>query len=297
MDENEEIQDEIVNDDEQYSEESNQSLEAIQSYFEEDEEVQAEEETAIQQKEESAEKMLVVDDALIQQFPTLSGLKGKPIIEIAKSYDSLTREYTKLKQTKVKVEEEKEQDDEDLDEAMPDPYDDPKGFEKWIKGETEKSKKIALDEFNQQMLDKEQLKLQEQEIGAKAVQYQNEIKLELSKHIPNNITPEEAIDFFVKENKDTLLDPNGKLKESTTKFFIENRDLFINMVAKTVINAVKSNNYEHDVKNRAFEIAKKGLQRKTTGVLGHTEAQRISADLSDNDILVQQLYELNQNND
>ena len=259
----------------------------------EDEAEEADSEPVKPEAEEEP-KELLIDDSLIEQYPTLAGLKGKPLIEVAKSYDNLEREYSKtknelaeaLKKQKDEVEEaELEQQDE-----MPDPYDDPEGFRKWIEGQTTKEpvdiQKLIDEKLQEVKAKEEEERLKAEKLKADSEKFQNYVLSEITKGIPGS-NAGKLIDAYIDANKSELLE-NGQMKPEIQAAFAKNPDLLV----KNVVNFAKLNDNSL-TRAEAYEIARDGLRKKPTGNLTHKSVAYSAEGLSEDDLLVQQIIDLN----
>lgn len=88
----------------------------------------------------------IINDEMIQQFPTLKMYRGKPLLDLPKAYHNITLAYAenqrKLKQL------EKEQAKQKLPDLskVPDPINEPEKFQSWLVEDRERIRQEALSE-------------------------------------------------------------------------------------------------------------------------------------------------------
>lgn len=83
-------------------------------------------------------EMPVIDDEIIQKYPTLKSYKGRPITEIAHAYDATVRQLNKISQRLKKKDIPKLED-------MPDPYQNPDEAQQWLNN---RDKQMKEDDFD-----------------------------------------------------------------------------------------------------------------------------------------------------
>ena len=110
-----------------------------------------------------------------------------------------------------------------------------------------------------------------------------------------NVDPQEAINFFVKSNAKSLMNEDGSIKEKTMQTFQENIPLFIETVASFAKNALSEGRAKQSIKDEAYKIAQKGLGKKPIGELSGSGIQIREEEVSEDQKLASELYEMNVN--
>ena len=118
-------------------------LHPVQEQIEESQEVIQETKEEVQTKEVG-----IIDDEMIQQFPTLKMYRGKSLLDIPKAYHNLTLAYAEDHRRLKQIEKEQAKKLPDIS-TIPDPVEKPEEHRKWLEDYTERVRKEALESVPQ----------------------------------------------------------------------------------------------------------------------------------------------------
>ena len=224
----------------------------------------------------------VITDELIEQFPTLAGLKGKKVEDVFKSYDSLSREYTKLNQ-EVKGKETKDKEPEVI-EAKEFLELTPKEQSDYIKG---LAKEVAEQMMTEKEKDLEPMKEVVRERQEKALMDS------ISDGLPEGVEPKDALEAWKEANKDIIFKDGQPNTE-----FIDTYDKHPQKLINEVISLAKLQFYEDqlsdnkkNLKKKTYDQAKKALKDAKKPELVSKDARRSAEELTDVDNLLVEINE------
>lgn len=251
-----------------------------------EEEQEAEEAEGETETEEAEPVIAVVNDELISKYPTLKGLRGKPIDDLAKSYDNIVRlsnklsnELHSLKKSMVKAE--------DNFSDMPDPVTEPDEFKAWM---TERDKRI----------------LESVRTAPEGEESRTDVQEKLNHEIASRLkvkTQEvpEIVKEFVLEKTDELYDETGQ-PNALHAFYLNNPDKFI----ADVVTYKKLRDYENslqsvekskdiDLRKKTAEGVKKGIQKANQSVVLNDPTRmtpKPKVKLSNEDKILAEIYDM-----
>lgn len=234
---------------------------------EEAEQEEVEEEAEPEETVEEKKTEAIVDDSLIAKYRTLVSLSGKPIEELAKSYDNITREFgrraqelSNLKKERAElvrtIEELKSNIVPAKEEAPPDPIDDPKGYEEYL------TRKILKQLKGDKPVNpiKEETAPIVQDNGASQVQ--NYIVGNIQAKLPQGVTIENALQKWSEAKKDVYFNTirgQAVLDEEVEKYFFENPDVLIQQVLE--VNKQVAKEEKKSISTETYKTTKQAIKK------------------------------------
>lgn len=203
---------------------------------------ESEAETETQEETQEEVKPDIISDEIIEQFPTLKMYRGKPIKELAPSYDKLVRKLHETIQKNKELEGKLSKTSLNELGEPPDPIENRAEFDKWL----EKRDKLI----------KSQVKVEpEPTINPLA---------EVKKRLPD-ADVEKIADEWAKFNSRRLFDATGNLKPEIKKMYQEDPDLmvdelisFYNLLSKAEQNELQ---IEKKAKEETFKQTKEAFKK------------------------------------
>lgn len=189
-----------------------------------EEEEQSEEEDSQEEEEQpevtdSPKEEFVITDDMIKQYPTLKSYRGKGGTDLARAYDNLVREYSRRNQELAELKKKPQQvsKSEEVIDKMPDPLDDPEGWEKWDERRIARLKEeLKADLMNEV---KTHTTPKPEDVAERNAKF---IYAELEKQLPN-IPVQSAMEYWINENSEDFFDFEGNLKQGLIVEYIKER--------------------------------------------------------------------------
>lgn len=219
-------------------------------------------ETATQEQqqvepEKKETPIIIIDDAMIQQFPTLKMYRGKPLLDyLPKAYHNVTLAYSenqkKLKQL------EKEQAKQKLPDisTIPDMVEKPEEFKKWLAEEKERIRQEVLSEIPQP------------EVNWVA---------KVQEVLPKEADINKVIDSWDKFNAERLYDESGGLRPEIQQFYnthpqilIEEIKKFYNLSSQAEKNSMT---IQSEANNKAYKTITNSIKKSNENKENVTAAQ------------------------
>lgn len=187
-----------------------------------------------QEIEEPIEDEFLVDDDLINDYPSLKMFKGKNISEVLTSFEEQRKTITQVTQERSELTKRLDQIEEKIskpvekpqekqrEEALPDPMDDLEGYTKRV---IEMAQKPLLEKLNGF-----ETKTQEAQLNQNKQTFVKTLKDSL----PEGVSEQEAIGMYATANQEFLLDNTGQLDQSVYSKLMSNPVQFAAKVAELV---------------------------------------------------------------
>lgn len=175
----------------------------VQEPIQESQEVIQEVKEEVQTKEVG-----IIDDEMIQQFPTLKMYRGKSLLDIPKAYHNLTLAYAEDHRRLKQIEKEQAKKLPDIS-TIPDPVEKPEEHRKWLEDYTEKVRKEALSEVPQPQVN---------------------WVAKVQEVLPKDADVQKVIDSWDKYNAERLYDEMGNLRPEIQSFYNSHPQILINEI-------------------------------------------------------------------
>lgn len=202
----------------------------------------SEAETETQEETQEEVKPDIISDEIIEQFPTLKMYRGKPIKELAPSYDKLVRKLHETIQKNKELEGKLSKTSLNELGEPPDPIENRAEFDKWLEKRDE--------------LIKSQVKVEPEPVINPLA--------EVKKRLPD-ADVEKIADEWAKFNSRRLFDATGNLKPEIKKMYQEDPDLmvdelisFYNLLSKAEQNELQ---IEKKAKEETFKQTKEAFKK------------------------------------
>ena len=205
-----------------------------------EEEVQAEEqtETETEQTEEVQAEIPIIDDEMIKKYPVLRSYYGKPVTQLADSYQRIVSQFTtnsqKLKELENKLAESSLQDTGDY----PDPVEKPEEFKKWLADREEKIKSLA-----------------------QKPEPQVDLMVELATRLPQGTDVNAVVDGWSKQNAVRLFDAMGNLRPEMQSLYTKNPEILYQEVSDFQKLQEKENQTEEVVRKAGHKELRKNFKK------------------------------------
>lgn len=203
---------------------------------------ESEAETETQEETQEEVKPDIISDEIIEQFPTLKMYRGKPIKELAPSYDKLVRKLHETIQKNKELEGKLSKTSLNELGEPPDPIENRAEFDKWLEKRDE--------------LIKSQVKVEPEPVINPLA--------EVKKRLPD-ADVEKIADEWAKFNSRRLFDATGNLKPEIKKMYQEDPDLmvdelisFYNLLSKAEQNELQ---IEKKAKEETFKQTKEAFKK------------------------------------
>lgn len=195
---------------------------------------ESEAETETQEETQEEVKPEIISDKIIEQFPTLKMYRGKPIKELAPSYDKLVRKLHETIQKNKELEGKLSKTSLNELGEPPDPIENPAEFKAWMDRRDKLLKAQILAEVKQEP---------EPVINPLA---------EVKKRLPD-ADVEKIVDEWGKFNSRRLFDATGNLKPEIKKMYQEDPDLMVDELISFYNLLSKAEQNELQIEKRAKE--------------------------------------------
>ncbi len=191
---------------------------------------ESEAETEPQEGTQEEVKPDIISDEIIEQFPTLKMYRGKPIKELAPSYDKLVRKLHETIQKNKELEGKLSKTSLNELGEPPDPIENRAEFDKWLEKRDE--------------LIKSQVKVEPEPVINPLA--------EVKKRLPD-ADVEKIADEWAKFNSRRLFDATGNLKPEIKKMYQEDPDLMVDELISFYNLLSKAEQNELQIEKRAKE--------------------------------------------
>lgn len=191
---------------------------------------ESEAETETQEETQEEVKPDIISDEIIEQFPTLKMYRGKPIKELAPSYDKLVRKLHETIQKNKELEGKLSKTSLNELGEPPDPIENRAEFDKWLEKRDE--------------LIKSQVKVEHEPVINPLA--------EVKKRLPD-ADVEKIADEWAKFNSRRLFDATGNLKPEIKKMYQEDPDLMVDELISFYNLLSKAEQNELQIEKRAKE--------------------------------------------
>lgn len=210
-------------------------------------EQEAQAETQVETKEEPKQEVGIIDDAMIQQFPTLKMYRGKSLLDIPKAYHNLTLAYAEDHRRLKQIEKEQAKKLPDIS-TVPDQVEKPEEYKKWLADYTEQVRK---DEY--------------EKLVAKMQQPQINYFVEVQKSLPQGVDAQKVIDGWDAFNAERLYDQMGNLRQQWKDFYQENPQVLINEIkAHYALSSQAEKNtmtIQQEANNKAYKTVTNSIKK------------------------------------
>ena len=211
-------------------------------------------------KEEA--KIGIIDDAMIQQFPTLKMYRGKSLLDLPKAYHNITLAYAENQKRLKQIEKEQAKIRLPNPKEIPDNVDKKEDFDKWLVDYTERIRQETLAEVPKpeiNWISKVQEVLPKDVDAQKVIDEWDKFNSARLYDKMGNIRPE--ISAFYNSNPEILLDEIGKfynLSSQAQKNSMTVEKEANNKAYKTITDSIKkANENKEDLKGAQFNAAKR----------------------------------------
>lgn len=248
-----------------------ESEESDETESEEESQDESEEET---QEETEEEVEPVISDEIIEQFPTLKMYRGKPLKELAPSYDKLVRKLHETIQKNKELTGKLEKTSLTELGEPPDPIENRKEFDEWLKKRDE--------------LVKSQVKTEpEPTVNPMA---------EVQKRLPEGTDINKVADEWAKFNAPRLFDATGALREDMQRMYRDDPDLMVNEIVSfyDLLSKAQQNDLsiEKKAKEETYKQTKQAFKkaRETKKESSQTKAVKRTVDSTPEDQMLANIF-------
>ena len=219
-------------------EELGKLLHPVQEQIEESQEVIQETKEEVQTKEVG-----IIDDEMIQQFPTLKMYRGKSLLDIPKAYHNLTLAYAEDHRRLKQIEKEQAKKLPDIS-TIPDPVEKPEEHRKWLEDYTERVRKEALESVPQPQVN---------------------WVAKVQEVLPKDVDVQKVIDSWDKFNAERLYDEMGNLRPEIQTFYNSHPQILINEIrghyALSSQAEKNSMTIQQEANNKAYKTVTNSLKK------------------------------------
>jgi len=153
----------------------------------------------------------IIDDAMIQQFPTLKMYRGKSLLDLPKAYHNITLAYAENQKRLKQIEKEQAKIRLPKPSEIPDSVEKPEEFQKWLIDRDERIIQEAL---------------------AKVPKPEIDWVAEVQKVLPRGVDANKVIDEWDKFNSSRLYDEWGQTRPEVSALYKSNPGILLDEIGK-----------------------------------------------------------------
>lgn len=210
-----------------------------------EEKVETQVEEQVETETQVEAKPVIIDDTIIQQYPTLKMYRGKPLNDILGAYHNLTKAYGEDHKRLKQLEKEQAQKNVGDISKVPDPIEKPEEFKQWLVDERERIRQEALAE----------------------VQVQPQVNWvdNLKEQLPKDVDVNKVIDNWDKFNSKRLYNNLGELRPELKDFYAKNPEILIDEISSfyNLSSQAEKNQMtvQQESRNQAYKTVTNSLKK------------------------------------
>lgn len=205
---------------------------------------ETQEESKVEPEVKETKSVKIIDEAMIEQFPTLKMYMGKPIDEVLpKAYQNIVKAYYEDHKKLIQLEKEKASKLPEPSE-VPDPIEKGEDFKKWLAEYTEQVRKSAVAESAPPQID---------------------WRAEVQKVLPEGLDAQKVIQEWTKFNAPRIFNEYGEYRPEIQRFYDEHPEILLSEIssfASLSMQAMKNKMaIEQESNQKAYKTVKTSLKK------------------------------------